>query len=286
MAGRKMTENSHFRQRLPDRVKLNRIATVATSIIDQSRQLMLKIIAILMMTADHANRILFMNEYHLLTAMGRFAFPLFAFMIARNGLYTRNSAKYIGLLFLFGVLSQPIYAWALNHEWLQPLNVLFTLGLGLLAVRAWLAGYWWALPLIIASGWFVDYGMEGVAVMPVIAFIIQSINKRGFWHLLTILGFGILIALSYRINASSYAANVIAAFALGFMTLLPQLDAVEKKLRWPNFRLFFYGFYPCHLILLALISHWLQVRGTDFHGHPAALPNAGTDCVCPLYAAR
>ena len=219
---------------------------------------MLKIIAIIMMTVDHANRILFMKEYDLLTVMGRFAFPLFAFMIARNGLYTRNPAKYIGLLFLFGVVSQPIYAWALNHDWLQPLNVLFTLGLGLCAVRAWLAGYWWLLPLIIALGWFVDYGVEGVAITPVIAFIIHSINQRGFLHAQTVLGFGLLIALSFRINAISYAPIVIGAFALGYLTLLPQLDAIEKKLRWPRFRLFFYGFYPGHLILLALIAHWLH----------------------------
>ena len=220
---------------------------------------MLKIIAILMMTVDHANRILFMKEYQLLTVMGRLAFPLFAFMIARNGLYTRNPVKYVSLLFLFGIASQPIYAWALNHDWLQPLNVLFTLGLGLLAVRAWLAGYWWALPLIIASGWFVDYGMEGVAVMPVIAFTILSINKRGFWHPLTMLGFSLLIALSFHINASDYAPSVIAAMALGFLTLLPRFDAIESKLRWPGFRLFFYGFYPCHLILLALIAHRLHL---------------------------
>ena len=219
---------------------------------------MLKIIAIIMMTADHANRILFVKEYDLLTVMGRFAFPLFAFMIARNGLYTRYPAKYIGLLFLFGVVSQPIYAWALNHDWLQPLNVLFTLGLGLCAVRAWLAGYWWLLPLIIALGWFVDYGVEGVAITPVIAFIIQSINQRGFLHAQTVLGFGLLIALSFRINAISYAPVVIGAFALGYLTLLPQLDEIEKKLRWPRFRLFFYGFYPCHLLLLALIAHWLH----------------------------
>lgn len=101
--------------------------------------------------------------------------------------------------------------------------------------------------------------MKGIAVMPVIAFIIQSINKRGFWHLLTILGFGLLIALSFSANGSSHAPNVIAAFALGFLTLLPQFYAIENELRWPSLRLFFYGFYPCHLILLALIVRWLHL---------------------------
>lgn len=217
---------------------------------------MLKILAIIMMTVDHADRILFLEKYQLFTVMGRFAFPLFAFMVARNGLYTRYPGKYIGLLFLFGAISQPIYAYALNHPWLEPLNVLFTLGLGLLAVRAWMQGYWWTLPLIIAPAWFVDYGMEGVAVMPVIAFTIHSLNQRGIRHAFTLSGFAVVIGISFLINAPSYAPYVIAAFTLGFITLIPQIDAIERRLSWPSFRIFFYCFYPGHLALLAFIA-WL-----------------------------
>ncbi len=220
---------------------------------------MLKIVAIIMMTVDHADRILFLQEYDVLTIMGRFAFPLFAFLVARNGLYTRHPARYISLLFLFGVLSQPIYAWALDHSWLQPLNVLVTLGLGLLAVRIWALGYWWALPLIILSGWFVDYGMEGVAVMPIIAFTIDSINRRGAGHTFTLIGFAAILALSFFINSETYAPYIVAAFTLAFLTLLPQLEQIEKKMRWQSFRLFFYCYYPAHLALLGLIGRHLYI---------------------------
>lgn len=221
---------------------------------------MLKIFAIIMMTVDHADRIIYMQKYQFLTILGRFAFPLFAFMIARNGLYTRHPRKYIALLFLFGVISQPVYAFALNHPLLNPLNVLFTLGLGLLAVQAWLNGYWWTLPFIIAAGWFVDYGMEGVAVIPVIAFTIDSLRTRGVKHPLTLLGAAGALTLASFINAAGYVPYVMAAFALGFLTLIPALDAFEKRMRWPGFRLFFYAYYPGHLALLAFIA-WLLHGG-------------------------
>lgn len=220
---------------------------------------MLKIIAIIVMTIDHAERTVFVAEHDWMIVLGRLAFPLFAFMIARNGLYTRNPRKYIVLLFLFGILSQPIYAYALDHDWLQPLNVLFTLGLGLMAVQAWKQHYWWALPVIIAPGWYVDYGMAGVAAMPIIAFTIDSINQRGISHPFTFLGGLCITGTAFLINAPSFAPYVLAAFALGFLTLIPTLNILEQKLRWPNFRIFFYCYYPGHLALLALIASLLGI---------------------------
>ncbi len=223
---------------------------------------MLKIIAIIMMTLDHADRILFDQAYTVLTILGRFAFPLFAFLIARNGLYTRNPGRYIGMLFLFAVISQPIYSYVMEHPLFCPLNVLFTLALGLLAVQAWLRGYWWALPFIIVAGRFVDYGMAGVAVIPVIAFTIHSINNRDIWHSLTLAGMASIVALSFAINSTDYFPYVVAAFVLGFLSLVPQLDAIEKKLRWPSFRIFFYWFYPVHFLLLAFIGQFIDKTWT------------------------
>ena len=226
---------------------------------------MLKIFALLVMTIDHADRILLDHSVEIMTVIGRLAFPLFAFMIARNGIYTSNARKYLMLLVLFGVLSQPIYQWALAHEsfW-DPLNVLFTLALGLLGVRAWLAGYWWTLPAIIAAGYFVEYRMEGVALLPAVAFTVYSIRNRGVKHPLTWLGGLTVVVLSGFINtggytlddvlSNQYAPVVIAAFALGFLTLLPAVEEFEKRFRWPGFRLFFYAYYPGHLALLGLIG--------------------------------
>lgn len=226
---------------------------------------MLKIFALLVMTIDHADRILLDHSVHFMTVLGRFAFPLFAFMIARNGLYTSNAKEYLKLLLIFGVLSQPVYWWALDHDsfW-QPLNVLFTLALGLLGVRAWLAGYWWTLPFIVAAGWFVEYSMEGVAVMIAIGYTVHSIRDRGLAHPLTWAGGLLIIWMACYINTggyglsdmlgNSYAPWVILAFALGFISLHPSIEEFEKKFRWPGFKIFFYSYYPGHLAALGLIG--------------------------------
>ena len=233
---------------------------------------MLKIFALLVMTIDHADRILLDHSVHWMTVLGRFAFPLFAFMIARNGLYTSNAKQYLKLLILFGVLSQPIYWWALDHDsfW-DPLNVLFTLALGLLGVRAWLNGNWWALPFIVAAGWFVEYRFEGVAVMIAIGFTVDSIRNRGLAHPLTIVGGALIALLSCLINTggympsdmltNDYAPWVITAFALGFITLAPRIEEFEKQFRWPGFRMFFYAYYPGHLAVLGLVA--LIIFGAD-----------------------
>jgi hypothetical protein len=226
---------------------------------NKNGKLMLKILAIVLMTVDHADRIIFDQQYEILTILGRFAFPLFAFMIARNALYTSKPGNYIGMLFLFGIISQPVFAFALDHPLLDPLNVLFTLGLGVLAIQALRQGIWWALPFIIGAGWFVDYSIEGVAVMPVIAFTIHSLRTRGIEHPLTLLGSTGVLALACCINSWSYVPYVIVAFLIGFLTLLPNVETFERRLQWKRFKLFFYAYYPGHLALLTWVFYYNRV---------------------------
>lgn len=229
---------------------------------------MLKLIALLIMTIDHTDRILvdkLAGEFHFLTVIGRFAFPIFAFMIARNSLYTRNPGEYVKLLLVFGVLSQFIYWWALDHgSFWAPMNVLFTLALGVMSVRAWMAGpKWWpALPVLIGLGWFCEYNMEGVALMLVIAMTVHNIRHVGLTHPWTLLGAATMVALSYLLNISSYDPAivignqygpwVVTALALCFLSLLPPVEAFERNFRFSGGRLFFYAYYPGHLAMLGL----------------------------------
>lgn len=230
---------------------------------------MLKLFAILVMTIDHADRVLLdaYFDYEFLTVIGRFAYPVFAFMIARNAMYTRNPRRYLMLLVGFGALSQPIYWWALDHaSFWDPLNVMFTLALGVLSVRAWLAGprFWPALPFIIAAGHFVEYRMEGVALMLAIAFTTYHLRERGWRHWQTLIGAASLIALSFFLNISSYAPGkvlhnpygpwVVFALLICFATLLPRVEQFETRFRWPGLRLFFYAYYPSHLAILGSLA--------------------------------
>ena len=54
----------------------------------------LKIIAMVSMALDHIG-LLFFPDVMLFRALGRIAFPIFAYMIAEGCRYTKNRAKYL-----------------------------------------------------------------------------------------------------------------------------------------------------------------------------------------------
>lgn len=122
----------------------------------------LKIIAVIAMTIDHAHNIIGQNGFmtlfpfltrhtsyilmRLMYSIGRIAFPLFAFMIAEGASKTRSMPKYIGRLGLFAVISEPFFYFShwrsnptiggffenlLRHNFE---NVFFTLALGAAAI--------------------------------------------------------------------------------------------------------------------------------------------------------
>jgi hypothetical protein len=225
---------------------------------------LLKLLALLVMTVDHANRVIWSKESEWMVIIGRFAFPLFAFLIARNSLYTSNPWKYLGRLLVFAAISQPIYALALDHSWLSPLNVLFTLTLGLLAVTCWRQGWFLLIPLPFLFGYFVEYGVAGVAAVGICSLLIETLQAPSPASLLKrygILagGIGGLLFLCTHLNTIFYLPWVVAAFSLGFATLLiPSLARLEACLDWRGGRWFFYAFYPGHLALLLLLEPFLS----------------------------
>ena len=60
----------------------------------------LKFLAAAAMLVDHIGLILFPKIF-VLRAIGRLAFPLFAYMIAEGCRYTRHKARYLLLIFAF-----------------------------------------------------------------------------------------------------------------------------------------------------------------------------------------
>ena len=104
-------------------------------------------IACICMLIDHINTFLSFEIFHAtginiayvnilpfsfawLYAIGRIAFSIFCFQFAEGCRYTSNIRKYFLRLFLFGIITQPVYAWA--HEFDHSGNVMFTFTLGVL----------------------------------------------------------------------------------------------------------------------------------------------------------
>lgn len=115
--------------------------------LDPAQQTLLKWLAITSMLLDHANRTLWTFQPWAFT-LGRIAFPLFAFLIAYNLMLRQVGPKhYLEPLLLFGLASQVPAMLVLNRE-LLPLNIFFTLLLGVsfLPLRRWFATH-------LPAGW-------------------------------------------------------------------------------------------------------------------------------------
>jgi hypothetical protein len=82
--------------------------------------------------------------YELMRGIGRFAFPLFIYLLVDSFFYTRNRVRFIGGMFLFALISEfpfdvALFAWptemrnALQLNW-NAQNVFFTLAIGALCM--------------------------------------------------------------------------------------------------------------------------------------------------------
>ena len=93
----------------------------------------LKVIAIVTMTIDHINDILY-SDTLFLHIIGRLAFPLFAYLIALGIESTKKPKKYMVTLLSFALISQIPYFLAFGIQPFERLNILFSLFLGALTV--------------------------------------------------------------------------------------------------------------------------------------------------------
>ena len=95
----------------------------------------LKSIACISMLIDHFG-IVFMENNRLMRAMGRLAFPIFAFLIVQGLFHTSDIRKYIVRLGLFAVVSEIPFDLAMHDTLWYPgaQNIFFTLTAGLFAL--------------------------------------------------------------------------------------------------------------------------------------------------------
>jgi len=219
----------------------------------------LKVIAIVAMTVDHIGAFLYADDIWL-RIIGRLTIPIIAFLIVEGYHHTSNIKRYMFRLFGFALLAQPIYLLAFEHG----LNVLFDLFIGLgaiLIIDKFKLG-WWQYPFI--------------AIVSLIAIGISL----DWWHLAILM---IFIFHRWRGNFKAITFAIVALFTTNFLLFRVVADITGNESlqithttnlyciaalpliylysgargpysSGPDYRYFFYLYYPAHLLAIYLIK--------------------------------
>ena len=195
-----------------------------------------------------------MLTYLIFRLIGRFGFPLFAFMIAEGFTHTRSVKKYALNLGIFALISELPFNLASRRRLFCPSyqNVFFTLLLGLLCIWAihefaeskrfgeekWKQVLITILAVVVCAGAAellgTDYGMWGVSAIAIL-YILRKRRKTAF-------------ALACLILTIMNSMEITA-----FLMLIP--IALYNGERGPKLNKYiFYAFYPVHLAILYLIA--------------------------------
>ncbi len=218
----------------------------------------LKLIAVLTMITDHA-AVAFFDSDPLMRAVGRLAFPIFAFLIAEGARRTSSPVKYCFRLFLFALISEIPFDLAFHGAVLEfsAQNVYFTLLLGLISslILRFLQKHNLSVlavvstPALSLAAAFIgsDYGAMGVVVITLMYVFSESApSSRLAGYALT----GALTSVVYEFPAQLYfIPNQLFAAA----ACIPMFFYNGKRGRRVN-KYAFYLIYPLHLLVIALLE--------------------------------
>lgn len=219
----------------------------------------LKGIACLTMLLDHIGAVFVPGyyTYYILRILGRIAFPIYCFLLAEGVHFTRNPRRYALRLALGAAAAEIPFDLAFYGGLTQEnQSVMLTLLLGFVALMVWKKLPIWAgVPvtamLALAAEWMnTDYGAWGVVL--IVAFGV--LRRRPIWQLALVVTL-ILLAMD-SIGVPFLGGIPIELFAL--LAFLPICLYSGRKSVWGRgAQLFFYSFYPVHLLLLWLVHQIL-----------------------------
>ena len=223
----------------------------------------LKIIAMVTMLLDHIG-VWFFPEVEIFRILGRISFPIFAYMIAEGCRYTKNRAKYLGLMAAMAVAFQVVYFVAMDSLY-QGILVTFSLAiitiyaidelvkskkitdclLPVLAIAA-VAAFVFVLPVFLKETDFdLDYGLWGI-LFPVAVYFLPNRLSR-------VLGMGMLLlirAIHYTVFPQG-TLGILQWFSLVSVLLLALYNGERGRAKM---KYVFYIFYPAHLVILYAIE--------------------------------
>lgn len=219
----------------------------------------LKLIACISMLSDHLAKFCFLrfswanvvwftiagksiSLSQLMVMFGRFAFPLFAFLLVEGFLNTRNRKKYGLSLFVLALLSEIPFNLMNGNALLFPKqNVMFTLLLGYLAMCC--LEYFKNLPIVSL--------LLLLFMFLVTRYMQADYRTAGF----------IFILLMYGLRKEKVIRCVAAPVllqmkAMVFLSLLLTCLYNGRRgfIKTPFLKYFFYAFYPLHMLIIYFLA--------------------------------
>ena len=190
------------------------------------------------MTIDHVNTVIYDREHAWMFAVGRLAYPLFAFVLGVN--LARPSAdkgRALRRLLLWACIAQPVHAWAFGS--LLPLNVLFTFAIAVAGLQLWhTRREALAVAVCLLAPLLVDYQWMGVACV----LAAYAWAKSPTWN--SVLACVAALASLSLVNGSFWQWSAVAVL----------LAASAWTLYVPRLRWAFYGYYVAHFVALAAFA--------------------------------
>ncbi len=219
----------------------------------------LKLIAIITMTIDHIGVVFGTPFYNLLRAVGRLSFPIFAFLLTEGYVHTKSFSKYFLRLLVLAVISEIIYDYVFYERfiYLGANNIFFTLALGLFTL------FLLDKSRCLVKRYFKDK-IDLIIILPITYLLIVVIMGLIAEFLSFSYGMlGILIISFFYLFKNNFLLMVISVsistlilgepmqyFSLFSLILI---YFYNKKLG-KKCKMFFYLYYPLHILVLGLIK--------------------------------
>ena len=219
----------------------------------------LKFIAIITMTIDHIGVVFGTPFYNLLRAVGRLSFPIFAFLLTEGYVYTKSFTKYFLRLLVLALISEVIYDYVFFGSFVYrgANNIFFTLALGLLTL--------WLLDKskCLIKRYFKDK-IDLFIILPITYLLILVImGLMGEFLNFSYGMLGILVISFFYLFKDNFALVVISVslstlilgegmqyFSLFSLILIYFYNQKLGK----KSKLFFYLYYPLHILVLGVIK--------------------------------
>ncbi len=180
--------------------------------------------------------------YTYMRNIGRLAFPIFCFLLVEGFFHTRDVLKYCKRLLLFALISEFPFDFALKASvpYWEKQNVYFTLLISLFCLYLleqmrgllWIQFFTAAMSMYLAEALMTDYNYKGV----------------------------FLIVMLYFFHDHRLYQCVVGAASIAWEHFAPLsfiLCFFYNGKRGLKLRYFFYFFYPCHLLILGFIRHFV-----------------------------